>query len=412
MSLSTKFPEIAKEWHPEKNGDLKPQDVSPKSHKRAWWLCPESTCEHPHEWEVYIHSRTSRNRRSSCPFCTNRKFLCPCTSLAKMYPDLLKEWHPEKNGDLNPEEISPRTHRKVWWLCPKSNCDHPHEWEAAIGERTRQKPTGCPFCPGRLLCYCNSLAKLRPDLVKEWHPEKNGNLKPENVSLKSGKKVWWICSKSSCEHPHEWQSTISNRSDKGSGCPFCTHQKCPCKCVSFAILYPELLKDWDYDKNKNLDPSCVYPGYNLHVWWLCSKCNNSWRARLLARTFRKTQCKQCHPGSIGEEKVKAVLDRSNITYKKEYVLKPTRMRADFYISSQNLIIEYDGSQHFGQKFFTPLANIKRLDDLKNNYCKDKGISLFRICYKDIELIESLVKNVLSKEGHFIEFSPSYKIFRY
>ena len=36
-----------------------------------------------------------------------------------------------------------------------------------------------------------SLAEARPDLAKEWNYEKNGDLKPEDVSCGSGKKVWW-----------------------------------------------------------------------------------------------------------------------------------------------------------------------------------------------------------------------------
>lgn len=37
-----------------------------------------------------------------------------------------------------------------------------------------------------------SLASEYPELIKEWHPQKNGLLSPENVAPKSSKKVWWI----------------------------------------------------------------------------------------------------------------------------------------------------------------------------------------------------------------------------
>jgi hypothetical protein len=33
-----------------------------------------------------------------------------------------------------------------------------------------------------------SLAETHPELAKQWHPTKNGNLSPEDVTLKSGKK--------------------------------------------------------------------------------------------------------------------------------------------------------------------------------------------------------------------------------
>ena len=40
-----------------------------------------------------------------------------------------------------------------------------------------------------------SLAKLNPLLAKEWHAIKNGDLTADDVSLGSGKKVWWKCDK-------------------------------------------------------------------------------------------------------------------------------------------------------------------------------------------------------------------------
>jgi len=38
-----------------------------------------------------------------------------------------------------------------------------------------------------------NLGKLYPELVKEWHPTKNGQLTSYDVTPNSGKKVWWIC---------------------------------------------------------------------------------------------------------------------------------------------------------------------------------------------------------------------------
>jgi hypothetical protein len=56
-----------------------------------------------------------------------------------------------------------------------------------------------------------------PELVSEWHPTKNGELKPEDFTFGSGEKVWWLCPKG-----HSYDATIGNRtSKKGSGCPHC-----------------------------------------------------------------------------------------------------------------------------------------------------------------------------------------------
>jgi len=60
-----------------------------------------------------------------------------------------------------------------------------------------------------------SLQISNPILAKEWHPAKNGDLTPKDVTQGSGKKVWWRCSKG-----HEWISTVNNRS-KGNDCSAC-----------------------------------------------------------------------------------------------------------------------------------------------------------------------------------------------
>ena len=64
-----------------------------------------------------------------------------------------------------------------------------------------------------------SLASKFPEIAKEWHPIKNGNLKPENVLPSSMKDVWWLCSK--CQN--EWQRPIWKRTSQKRGCPRCTH---------------------------------------------------------------------------------------------------------------------------------------------------------------------------------------------
>ncbi len=59
------------------------------------------------------------------------------------YPHLVKEWHPEKNGKLTPEKVTPRSGKKVWWICPKG-----HSYEATVNNRTGNS-SGCPYCAGQ-----------------------------------------------------------------------------------------------------------------------------------------------------------------------------------------------------------------------------------------------------------------------
>ena len=59
-----------------------------------------------------------------------------------------------------------------------------------------------------------------PEIAAEWHPQKNGNLTPADVSRGSKRKVWWQCSR---DPTHVWQTTIHHRVILRRGCPVCSH---------------------------------------------------------------------------------------------------------------------------------------------------------------------------------------------
>ena len=59
-----------------------------------------------------------------------------------------------------------------------------------------------------------------PHLVKEWHPTKNGELTPNNLTRGSNKKVWWLCSKG-----HSYERAPNTRTSHGTGCPYCSDRK-------------------------------------------------------------------------------------------------------------------------------------------------------------------------------------------
>lgn len=203
-TLQSELPELAKEWHPKKNGNLTPNDVTLRSDKKVWWLC-----QNGHEWEAIVKNRT---RGAGCPSCAG---LNPTAdnNFATEYPEMLKEWDWEKNSK-KPEDFTPRSNSKVWWKCEKG-----HSWKASIQNRTRATKKSCPCCSNRKLCEDNSLAQVRPDIAKDWHPTKNAPLTPNDVVAGGGKKVWWIC-----KHGHEWKTAIAARVSRGTGCPMCSLQ--------------------------------------------------------------------------------------------------------------------------------------------------------------------------------------------
>ena len=130
--ISTTHREIAKEWHPTKNGKLTPDDIGEGSGRKVWWKCDKGD---DHEWRAVVAS-TDKN---TCPVCWNYKIV-RSNCLATTNPELAKEWHPIKNEKLTPNDIGEGSGRKVWWKCDKGD---DHEWKTSPSHRY---VTGCPFC--------------------------------------------------------------------------------------------------------------------------------------------------------------------------------------------------------------------------------------------------------------------------
>lgn len=203
--LIDEYPKLAKEWHPTKNGSLRPENVSTMSGKKVWWKCAKGD---DHEWEAVI---ANRSKGSGCPVCSGLKFT-KSQSLGVLNPELAKEWHPSKNGDLTPFDVFSSTKQKVWWKCPKGI---DHEWEATLNNRSNGK--SCPICLGQKVVLSNCLATKYPEIAKEWHPIKNKDLTPFDVPPSTARKVWWKCLK---HDDHIWQATVNHRTN-GTGCPKC-----------------------------------------------------------------------------------------------------------------------------------------------------------------------------------------------
>ena len=208
--LATVNPELAAQWHPTKNGDLRPEGVLAGCAKRVWWyLSYDVPMNYPiqhlrgkhfdFEWKTSISSRYRYNL--GCPFLNGKALWTGFNDLATVNPKLTKQWHPTRNGDLTPEDVTGWSSRKVWWLLPYDvPDDYPvehlrgkhfdFEWETQV--RNRSNGAGCPFLSGHAVWKgFNDLATVNPELAREWHPTRNGDLTADSVTCSSFKKVWW-----------------------------------------------------------------------------------------------------------------------------------------------------------------------------------------------------------------------------
>lgn len=272
-------------------------------------------------------------------------------SLGVLYPEISKEWHPTKNGNITPFMIYANSNKPVWWKCKNG-----HEWQVSPNQRIYYNST-CPYCNNnKVLKGYNDLATTHPHLLKEWDFEKNEDISPYEIIAGSSKRVWWKCEKGhewqaiiqmralenqkcpyccnqkilkgyndlattnpelikewdfeknkyispyeigagtskkvwwKCEKGHEWQASVVNRKN-GTGCPYCSGKKILSGYNDFATKNPELMKEWDYNKNK-VNPSIIAESYKERIWWKCSKCGYEWQAKIISR-IRGAKCPHC-----------------------------------------------------------------------------------------------------------------------
>ena len=434
--FETKYPEIAKEWHPTKNGNLTPSDVTYGSGKKVWWKCPIG-----HEYQANVHDRGSG--QTNCPICSLRKstsfpeqavlyymkklwpnslskykncfknsmefdvyipelkvaieydgaqwhktepehkreikkyefckqqkvylirikeqtedswndtadkiyYIPPIkknyhdlervilhilasisgikssfleinierdkneilsylssipNSLSEIRPDIAAKWNYEKNGNLTPDMFSVGSNEVVWWKCQ----DCGKEWKTSIINMTGSR-YGCPSCSLKnrgseftklRVKERGSLADKMPELINEWHPTKNGNLTPYDITVGRFKPVWWKCHKCG----YEWQASPNHRK-RGIGCPCCAG-RVPQKGINdLKTKYPDIAREWDYEKNYPALPEDFLPGSGKKVWWKCSVCGKSWQAIIVNRVKKSKQqgCRSCKAKIRGAKK--------------------------------------------------------------------------------------------------------------
>lgn len=168
ISLTAAAPELVGQFHESLNGQVSFDQLSPGMHMKVWWKC-----ERGHVWEAAVYSQVAG---IGCPFCGQRK-VGYGNDLATCVPEVAMEWHPTKNLPLTPDQVLPQSNRRVWWL---GLCGH--EWESIISNRTKDFRPGGPYCANQRVGYGNDLASRHPEIAAEWHPTKNRDLLPHQVT--------------------------------------------------------------------------------------------------------------------------------------------------------------------------------------------------------------------------------------
>lgn len=130
-NLVVTHPNVAAEWHPSANGELRPEHFTHGSNEEVIWLCSKG-----HDYPQRIDRRAAGYQ---CSVCSRRRLVAGINDVATEHPVLVKEWHPYLNYPKVPDEIFPGT-EKYYWKCQAAG----HKTHQSIPHRLKSR--GCTEC--------------------------------------------------------------------------------------------------------------------------------------------------------------------------------------------------------------------------------------------------------------------------
>lgn len=295
--------------------------------------------------------------------------------------------------------IYKNTHTKITIICPEHG-----EFE--------QRPNRHLQGDG-----CGSCAHKRSSSLKL----KNVNAFIENATKIHGKKYDYsnveytglknkVCIV--CPTHGKFLQTPNDHIHSGAGCPACGNRnKSTNKRKTQEMFLQEALSihgaKYDYSQVK-------YNGNNKPVSVVCM-IHGVFSVTPTNHIHNRSGCPKCY-SSKGEDTIRRLLIDSDIAFEEQKTFKDcinsktgAMLRYDFFISSQNTLIEYDGPQHFHP---TPIKGTRRIaemfekiqerDRIKNAYAAENNIRLIRIPYFVDNINEYLVQyNILKGDNNVL-----------
>lgn len=191
-------------------------------------------------------------------------------------------WDYEKNDDVKPRDVFKSSHKNYSFVC--QTCLH--GFASPLNAIVRGQ--WCPYCANCKLCddvdcricYVKSFAP-HPKATF-WDFEKNGNLKPRDVFMKSNKRYFLKCEV--CFHTFDVNlSSVV----KGGWCPYCANKRLcddqQCKmCNEKSFASHENAQFWDYEKNGNITPRDAYKNCHKNYSFVCKTCLHCFASSLNA----------------------------------------------------------------------------------------------------------------------------------
>lgn len=335
-SVLIKYPLIAKEWS-EKN-ERGPETYYPSSNKSVLFVC--SKCGN--EYSKEISKRCIRGQ--GCSICCNYKIVAGKNDLFTTNPELKLEWDFE-NNIIDPTTINFSSKEKVNWVCLKG-----HTWSSVVYSRAINK-CGCPKCnmerrtslPEKIIYFYvknyfpDAIENYHPSFLRKkeidvfipslnigieydglnWHKDINKDLIKDKLCKDNGVKLIRIreegCpnyySSSILITTHKYRNdfvyleeslksllielgVVNFVVDLSKDINTITQQYLTLEKANSVAKNYRLILDWDYKKNKGINPDYISIYSNRKVNWKCHICGYVWQVSPAHRA-RGHKCPAC-----------------------------------------------------------------------------------------------------------------------
>lgn len=301
----------------------------------------------------------------------------------------------------NEEEVkglSLNSHKRISLICDYCGKEYEKSYRSIIRGRKSINKDSCKNCVGNK-CAEITRKKRRDKYILQLREKCNYNgyelLSSEDEIINNTTYIRYRCPMHG-----EQRMRVSN---------FLSGRKCPdCNVANRIGLYRLDSKTVALNISKFggtlLNPEDYIGNSIKNLRVICPECKKEFITSYRNFVQHNGQvCSECSNGeSLGEKKIRHYLEDNNISFKQHYWFSDCRdknpLPFDFYIVDYNMIIEFDGRQHFDNPgtFFThSVKSTKKHDEIKNKYCKNKGINIIRIPYWDYLKIDKILEETFN-----------------
>lgn len=304
---------------------------------------------------------------------------CPCCDVVKHkseinYNNSVRKLHGDNLSILTDYNGTRATIEVLCNVCG-------HRWSTRADVLLK---SGCPKCA------LKERTKTHEDFVRDCAIKKP-NIKIVSKYVNSRTNV--DCECSICGYM--WSARPTNLTSHTHGCPNCSGV--------VKRTHEEFVKEVSLI-SPSIEFTTEYSGVDNYIGCRCILCGHEWNARA-GHIIDGMGCPNCRK-SKGEERIESYLSSQDIDYVAQmrypelHGIGGKRLSFDFYLPTQNLLIEFQGKQHetaidyFGgeDRFKIQQEN----DNRKKAYAKDNNIDLLEIWYYDIDNVETILQNKLAK----------------